>query len=175
MFDLAVSPYSFQPRRSFPESSGAGRGFFIGPPYAKKAYVEGGDGGRESLDVGVELEEHEVVPQGKDDDASEGLCDLVPELGRSFELWDFDASVEGVDVAVVSAGDLSLGEAALTVVGGEGAKMAEMDFALRKNGTLCEEIGIEDDDSMAGSDRSSVDETCDPPRSLPSLLTTVLR
>ena len=83
MFDLAVSPYSFQPRRSFPES---GRGFFIGPPYPKEAYVEGGDGGRECLDVGVELEERDVGLQDKDDDASEGLCDSVPDLGRSFEL-----------------------------------------------------------------------------------------
>ena len=82
-----------------------------------------------------------------------------------------------MDVAVVSAGDLSLGEAALTVVGGEGAKMAEMDFVLRKNGTLCEETGIGDDDSKAEIwlDRSLVNEACDPPRSLPSLLTTVLR
>jgi hypothetical protein len=68
---------------------------------------------------------------------------------RTFELWDFEASVEGVDVAVVSAGALSLGEAALRVVGREGAKMAEMDFVLRKNGIFCEEIGIGDDDSMA--------------------------
>jgi hypothetical protein len=95
---------------------------------------------------------------------------------RTFELWDFEASVKGVDVAVVS-GALSLGEAALRVVGREGAKMADMDFVLRKNGIFCEGIGIGDDDSMVEIwlDRSLVNEACDPPRSLPSLLTTVLR
>jgi hypothetical protein len=97
-------------------------------------------------------------------------------LVRTSELRDFETSVEGVDVAVVSAGGLSVGETALRVVGGEGAKMAEMDFVLRKNGIFCEEIGIGVDDSMAEiwPDRSLVNGACDPPRSLPSLLTTVV-
>jgi hypothetical protein len=95
---------------------------------------------------------------------------------RTFELWNFEASVKGVDTAVVSAVGLSLGEVALRVVVDEGAKMAEMDFVLRKNGIFCEEIGVVDDDSILEiwPGRSSVNEACDPQRSLPSLLTTVL-
>jgi hypothetical protein len=71
LFDLVVSPIFFQPPRSFPESSGNGRGFLIGLSYPKEAYTEGGDGGREYLYVGVELEERDVAlhVRDKDDDA----------------------------------------------------------------------------------------------------------
>jgi hypothetical protein len=70
-FDLVLSPFFFQPPKSFPESSGNGRGFLIGLSYPKEAYTEGGDGGRKYLDVSVELEERDVALQvrDKDDDA----------------------------------------------------------------------------------------------------------
>lgn len=68
--DLVVSPNFFQPPRNFPESSGNGRGFFIGPSCPKEAYTEGGDGGLEYLDVGVDFEERDVAlrVREKDDD-----------------------------------------------------------------------------------------------------------
>ena len=95
-FDFALARLLAARRCSFLGSSTSGRGVFIGPSHAKALYIEGGDGGRECLDLDVELEVREAVLYvlDMDDGELEALdVEVLVGLGAVFEpAWDFFVS-----------------------------------------------------------------------------------